>query len=68
MCMEFGCNLQILLVTFLQFELCHFCVRFLPKHIDTGYLGNATPPTILAGYFFKILQVFLSMSENVHNV
>ena len=36
------------------------------KHIDTGYLVNATSPTILARRFFQILKVFLSMPEYLH--
>ena len=32
---------------------------FLPKHIDTGYLLNATPPTNLSGSFWKFAGVFV---------
>ena len=48
--MTFAYNPQINYVTFLQFELIFF-VQPLPKHIDTGYLMNATPPTITFGSF-----------------
>ena len=37
------------------------------KHLDTGYLVNATPPTVLATSS-ETLQVFLSRSANVHDV
>ena len=36
------------------------------KHIYTGYLVNANPPTVLPGSFFKTLQLFLSRSEVGH--
>ena len=48
-------------VTFSQFELSQ-----LSKHLGTGYLVNATPPTILPVSFFESLQAFLSRSEDVH--
>ena len=38
MCLSFGCNLQIIFVTFSQFELSLILAQLLPKHIDTGYL------------------------------
>ena len=38
--------LRLMFVIFLQFELSHFLARLLSRHIDTGYLVNATPPTI----------------------
>ena len=52
MCMMFGCNPQIIFwILFLQFELSHYLAWLLPKHVDTGYLVNATPPTILTRSF-----------------
>ena len=39
---------EFFLSVFMQFELSHFFTQLLQKHIDTGYLVNATPPTILA--------------------
>ena len=36
------------LLLFLQFELSNVSAQLLPKHIDTGFIVNATPPTILA--------------------
>ena len=42
MCMTFGRN-----PLFSQFELSPFLAQLLPKHIDPGYLVNATTPTIL---------------------
>ena len=48
MCMTFGCNPQIYFCHFFsQFEL----GKVLPKHIDTCYLVNATPSSILAATF-----------------
>ena len=41
-----------------QFELSHFLAQLLPKYIDTGYLVNATLPTILAISFLNIVGVF----------
>ena len=38
-----------------------------PKHIDTGYLVNAIPPTALSGSFWNFTGV-LSISEDVHCV
>ena len=32
MCMTFGCNPQIIIVLFKQFERRHFLARHLPKH------------------------------------
>ena len=49
------------LLLFSQFELCHFWDRFLPKHIDTGYLVNATPPTILAWSFWNLAGMFVNV-------
>ena len=49
MCMRFGCIPQIIFCHFVLFELRSFLAQLLPKHIDTGYLKNATLPTILAG-------------------
>ena len=46
--MRFSCNPQVRFVIFSQFELGHFWL-----HIGTGYLVNATPPTLL-----DTLQVF----------
>ena len=58
MSMTFGFNSQINSCHFFNtFERSQFLARLLAKHIDTGYLVNATPPTALAISFFK-LQVF----------
>ena len=51
MSMSFGCNPQINLCRCFQFELSHFLAQLLPKYIDTGYLVNATAPSILVGSF-----------------
>ena len=40
----------------------------LPKHVDTGRLVNAIPPTIFNGMFIKFCRVFLPRSEDVHEV
>ena len=48
MCMTFGCNPQINFVFFIQFELRQFLDL---KHLDTGYLVNATLSTALARSF-----------------
>ena len=53
MCIMFGYNPQIIS---LQFELSHVLALLLPKHQNTGYLVNATPPTILSRCF-KTLHV-----------
>ena len=68
MCIALGCTPQIIFVTLSQFELCHFWWwgGSTPKRTDIGYHVNSTTPTILAGPFFKALQVFLSRSEDIH--
>ena len=43
-------SLDFILSLFSQFELSLFFL-LLPKPMDTGYLVNATSPTILAGSF-----------------
>ena len=55
MYMTFGCNPNF----------CHFFFTSLNfksflgfKHIDTRYLVNPTPPTILPGCFFKLSRCF----------
>ena len=69
MSMRFGCNPQINLFKFVsQFELSHFLPQLLPKHIDTGYLVNATPPTSFTPIFFETLQIFMSRPEDVHAI
>ena len=57
-------TLRLFLFLFLQFEHSH---SFSFKHIDTGYLVNATPSKILPK-FFVALQVFLLRSEEVHAI
>ena len=52
------------LLLFSQFELRHLLAYLLPKHIHTGYLVNATPPTILPGYFLNFAGV-LCRSKDV---
>ena len=56
MCTRFGCNPQIIFVTFFAELTKSFLARLLPKHIDTGNLVNATPPTNPDRY--GTLQVF----------
>ena len=48
MCMTFGCNPQI---NFCYFIRSSDLIIMGIKHLDTGYLVNATPPTVLAGSF-----------------
>ena len=54
MWMTFGCNTQIIRL---------FFVNFLLEPIDTGYLVNATLPTILPDHL-KLCRCFLSKSED----
>ena len=39
--------------------------QFLPKHIGTGYLVNATPSIILPGSILNVAAVFVT-SGDVH--
>ena len=64
MCMNFGCNPQINFYHFfcsvdlVIFGLKAFRLSFSGlKHLDTGYLVNATPPTVYPD-IFETLQVF----------
>ena len=48
--MTFGCNPQIIVL---------FLSQYLGlKYLDTGYLVNATTPTVLDGSFFKLSRCF----------
>ena len=59
MCMTVGCNSQINFCHFFRsLNLVFFCSTSSKKHIDTGYLVNATPPTVLPDVF-ETWQVFL---------
>ena len=62
--MVFSCNPLINFATFSQFELNHFLALLLSENAVYGYLVNTTPPTFLT----KLLQVFLSSSEDVRDV
>ena len=44
----FSCNPQINFITFFTAQTWSFWGL---KHLDTGYLVNTTPPTVLAGSF-----------------
>ena len=68
MCMTFGYNPQINFVTFSQFELSHFWAQLLLKLMDIRYLVSAT--VLLQFYLnpFETLQVFLSRTEDVHDI
>ena len=54
MCMTFCCNPEIN-VTFCS-AATHSCLGL--KYLDTGYLVNATPLTVLARSFFKLCKCF----------
>ena len=59
------CYLAVILRLFLllssQFQLSDFLTQRLPTHIYTGYLVNATPPTILVkSFFFNFAGVFVN--------
>ena len=43
---------------FSLFEFSQFLAQLLPKHIDTGYLVKATPPTISVVSFLKLFRCF----------
>ena len=59
MCMRFGCNPQINFCHFFQsLNLVNFWLNFYQSIIDTGYLVNATPPTVLAWISFKLFRRF----------
>ena len=68
MCMTFGYNPQINFCHFFsQFELRHFWAKLLQKLMDIRYLVSATPPTIYPNPF-ETLLVFLSRTEDVHDI
>ena len=52
---------SIFVIFFSQFELSQFWAQLLPKHIDTGYVVNANPPTILAVSFWNFACVFVKV-------
>ena len=62
--MSFDSYPHVLFVTFSSFNLV-ILYRFLPKHIDTGYLVNTTPHTIFARFSCNFAGV-LSRSEDAH--
>ena len=68
MCMTFGYNPQI---NFSQFfhslNLVIFWAQLLLKLMDIRYLVSATPPTFFPNPF-ETLQVFLSRTEDVHDI
>ena len=47
-----------------QLGLGHF---WAPKHLDTGYLVNATLPIVYLD-LFETLQMVFSRSEDVHDI
>ena len=58
MCMTFGCNPQIIFCYFIRnSDLIILGI----KHLDTGYLVNATRPTILARSFLKLCRCFVNL-------
>ena len=64
MCMTFSCNPEIIFyhfVSILNLVLAHL----VPKHISTGYLGNATPPTILPISFLNLAAVLCASDFDV---
>ena len=63
MCMTLAVILGLILFTFFAVRTWSFWGL---KYVDIGYLVNATPLTVLPG-FFQTLQVFLSRSEDVHD-
>ena len=68
MCMTFGYKPQINFCHILsQFELSNIWAQLLLKLMDIRYLVSATPPTILS-QSFETLQVFLSNTEDVHDI
>ena len=52
-CLMFSCNPQIIFVTISTVRTLSFWSL---KHLDTGNLVNATPPTILPGYFINFVR------------
>ena len=47
-----GCNSQIVFATFFAVYAKSILAQLLPKHMGTGYLVNATPPTVLSVFNF----------------
>ena len=61
-CMTFACNPQINFCHFLSsLNLVIVLAQLLSNHIDTGYLVNATPPTIVVRYFGNLADCFVNV-------
>ena len=68
MCMTFGYNPQINFCHFFySLNLVIFWAQLLLKLMDIRYLVSATPPTFFPNPF-ETLQVFLSRTEDVHDI
>ena len=62
MFMRFHCNLLINFCHFFRsLNLVIFLAQLLPKHIDTTYLVNATPPAIIAISLINFADVFVKV-------